>query len=186
MDKMIITIVSLIFGMIGLLLGILGLIATLIGVWFSYISFVNPIKRFKKYVKNSNDWERFHRIENLIDCFRHKKYPTFQLIIDYDLVIVKDFSEDWIGACPDKGSNASYHVQYKVNDMLFKTELFVLLDGGRNFVPVPRVEVNQDQPNSRQFYYDIEQIQIANIVGKYHFEDNIYDYAMNHKIECRV
>lgn len=44
---------------LGLAIGLLGLVATLAGTYFTYISFVNPIIRFKKYLKNRKDWEKF-------------------------------------------------------------------------------------------------------------------------------
>jgi hypothetical protein len=67
---------------LGFIIGIIGLIATLVGTYFTYISFVNPITRFKKYLKNSEDWERFQGIEDHLSFYRHKKYPSFQIVID--------------------------------------------------------------------------------------------------------
>jgi len=38
--------------------------------------------------------------------------------------------------------------------------------------------MSKTKRDKREFYYDERQIQLANIVGKYHFEDkNIYDFA---------
>src|SRR3989338_2000134 len=68
---------------ISLLIGLLGLVATLVGTYFTYISFVNPIKRFKKYLKNPENWEKFQGIENHLSFYRHKKYPNFQIVIDW-------------------------------------------------------------------------------------------------------
>lgn len=167
---------------LGLILGILGLIATLVGTYLSWISFVNPMNRFKKYLKNQKVWEKFQGIENHLSFYRHKKYPNFQIVIDWDKELVENFYEEWMNDAlfPDKTNNASYYVRLEANGMLLEKELFVSLDGHRYFVPVPKIlSVKNDK---REFYYDKRQIQLANIVGLYHFENkNIYDFAK----ECK-
>ncbi len=166
---------------LGFVIGILGLVATLVGTYFTYISFINPIMRFKKYLKNSENWEKFQGIENHLSFYRHKKYPNFQIVIDWDKELVENFHEEWINdnLYPDKTNNASYYVRLEANAMLLDKELFVSLDGHRYFVPVPKVlRVENDK---REFYYDKQQIQIAKIVGKHHFEKDIYEFAK----ECK-
>ncbi|MCL4353608.1 hypothetical protein M1615_04055 [Patescibacteria group bacterium] len=171
-DKMI-TILSLI-------IGILGFVATLIGTYFTYISFVNPITRLKKYLRNPKDWEKFQGIEMHLSIFRHKKYPNFQIIIDWDKPVIKNYQEEWIEYYPDRKHNASYFVRLEANGMLLDKELFVSLDGSRYFVPAPRISVLETKNGERDFYYDAHQIQLANIIGKYYFEgESIYDFAKN-------
>lgn len=164
---------------LSLIIGMFGLIATLVGIYFTYISFVSPVHRFKKYLKNPNDWEKFQGTEAHLSIYRHKKYPSFQIIIDWDKELVENFHEEWINDSlyPDKTNNASYYVKLEANTVLLGKELFVSLDGHRYFVPVPRVRVQKD--GNRNFYYDSQQIQLANIVGEYHFEDDIYAFAKN-------
>src|SRR3989344_4645845 len=98
---------------ISLLIGLLGLVATLVGTYFTYISFVNPIKRFKKYLKNPENWEKFQGIENHLSFYRHKKYPNFQIVIDWDKELVENFHEERMNDAlyPDKTNNASYYVR---------------------------------------------------------------------------
>ncbi len=165
---------------ISLLIGLLGLVATLVGTYFTYISFVNPVKRFKKYLKNPENWEKFQGIEAHLSFYRHKKYPNFQIVIDWDKELVENFHEEWMNDVlyPDKTNNASYYVRLEVNAMLLEKELFVSLDGHRYFVPVPRVSVSNSETGERDVYFDTLQIQLANIVGIYHFGDKgIYDFA---------
>lgn len=167
---------------LSLIIGILGLITTLVGTYFTYISFINPITRFKKYLKNPENWEKFQGIDDHLSFYRHKKYPNFQIIIDWDKELVENFYEEWIndGLYPDKTNNASYYVRLEANAMLLEKELFVSLDGHRYFVPVPRITVSRN--GERDFYYDTLQIQLANIVGVYHFGDkNIYDFVKEQK-----
>ena len=55
------------------------------------------------------------------------------------------------------------------------------------FVPVPRVEMSKILKDEREFYYDERQVQLANIVGKYHFlEKNIYDFAKMQKKVIKI
>ena len=166
---------------LSLIIGILGLVATLVGTYFTYISFVNPITRFKKYLKNPENWEKIQGIEAHLSFYRHKKYPNFQIVIDWDKELVENFHEEWINYSlyPDKTNNASYYVRLEANAMSLEKELFVSLDGHRYFVPVPRVTVSEN--GERNFYYDTQQIQLANIVGKHHFEKNIYEFAKEQK-----
>ncbi|MFA6159824.1 MAG: hypothetical protein WC678_01910 [Parcubacteria group bacterium] len=166
---------------LGFIIGILGLVATLVGTYFTYISFVNPIIRFKKYLKNSENWEKFQGIESYLSFYRHKKYPNFQIVIDWDKELVENFHEEWINDSlyPDKANNASYYVRLEANSMLLDKELFVCLDGHRYFVPVPKVlRLKNDE---REFYYDKKQIQLAKIIGKHYFEKDIYEFAK----ECK-
>ena len=174
---------------ISLIIGILGLVATLVGTYFTYISFINPITRFKKYLKNPENWEKFQGIETHLSFYRHKKYPNFQIVIDWDKELVGNFHEEWIndGLYPDKTNNASYYVRLEANAMLLDKELFVSLDGHRYFVPVPRVSMSKTKTDERDFYYDTRQIQLANIVGEYHFGDkNIYDFAKQQKKQILI
>jgi hypothetical protein len=167
---------------LSLILGILGLVASLVGTYFTYISFVNPLYRLKKYLKKSNDWEKFIGIEDHLSIYRYKKYPNFQIVIDWDREIVDNFHEEWMNDSlyPDKTNNTSYCVRLEVNAMLLDKELFVSLDGHRYFVPVPKIANVKN--NKREFYYDKKQIQLANIIGHYHFGDkNIYDFIKNQR-----
>ncbi|HQM35124.1 MAG TPA: hypothetical protein PKU90_02540 [Candidatus Paceibacterota bacterium] len=166
---------------LGFVIGILGLVAALIGTYFTYISFINPITRFKKYLENPENWEKFQGIEDHLSFYRHKKYPNFQIVIDWDKELVENFQEEWINdsLSPDKTNNASYYVRLEANAMLLDKELFVSLNGHRYFVPVPKVlSVKNDK---REFYYDKQQIQLAKIIGRHHSEGNIYEFAK----ECK-
>jgi hypothetical protein len=163
---------------LSLIIGILGLIATICGTYFTYISFVNPIYRFKKYLKKSTDWEKFQGTDTHISIYRHKKYPTFQIIIDWDRPVVENYHEEWIRDYPDKEHNASYYVRLEANSMLLEKELFVSLDGDRGFIPSPR---RFSKNNELHYWYSMIQIQLANIIGRYSWEKDIYEFAAQQK-----
>lgn len=163
---------------LSLIIGILGLVATLVGIYLAYISFLNPINRFKKYLKNPKGWEKFQGTETRLSIYRHKKYPVFQIIIDWDKAVVENYQEGWIQDYPDKENNASYYVRLEANAMLLVKELFVLLDGGRIFVPSPR---RLCKNNELIYWYDTIQIQLANIIGEYYCEEDINEFASKQK-----
>jgi len=163
---------------LGFIIGILGLVATLVGTYFTYISFVNPITRFKKYLKNPKDWEKFQGTEMHLSIFRLKKYPNFQIVIDWDKPVVENYKEEWIRDYPDKEHNASYFVRLEANAMLLEKELFVSLDGGRIFIPSPRRTLKNDE---LVYWYDPIQIQLANIIGEYYLEKDINEFAKQQK-----
>src|SRR5690554_1866703 len=105
---------------LGLLIGVLGFVATLVGTYLTYISFLNPIKRFNKYIKSPESWEKFIGIESHLYYYRHKKYPSFQIVIDWNRSVVENFHEEWINDAlyPNKTNNASYYVQLVANAIL--------------------------------------------------------------------
>lgn len=158
------------------ILGIVGLIATILGSYLTYISFVNPLIRFRKFLNKPNNWEKFIGIEPSIYYYRYRKYPNFQIVIDWNNAVVEGFKEEWTDKAhfPDSDNNASYFVQLKANGMLLDKELFVSLDGHRYFVPVPRTMMFEEE---RIFYYDSRQIQLANIIGEYYRDNDILEFA---------
>jgi len=175
MEDKIMTILSFI-------IGILGLVATLVGAYFTYTSFVNPIHRFKRYLKNPDGWEKCPVIENHLTVFRHKKYPGYQIVVDWDKQVVENYQEEWIRDYPDREHNTSYFVRLEANGIFLMKELFISLDGGRAFVPSPRRELKN---NEFKYWYDTIQVQLANIIGEYSWEKNLEDFAtsQNKQIE---
>lgn len=163
---------------LGLAIGLLGLVATLVGTYFTYISFINPITRFKKYLKNPKGWKKFQGAEIHLSIFRHKKYPNFQIIIDWDKPVVENYQEEWIRDYSDREHNTSYFVRLEANAMLLEKELFVSLDGGRAFIPSPRRTLENEK---LVYWYDTMQIQLANIIGEYPWERDINEFAAEQK-----
>jgi hypothetical protein len=167
---------------ISLSIGLLGLIASLVGTYLAYISFINPLVRFKCYLRKPKSWEKVYK-DKPSDIYRHKKHPAFQLIVNWNNEIVDGFEDTWIRDYPDKRHNCSYFVILEANGTFLGKELFVSLDGSRAFVPVPSVTMNGEE---RVFFYDKLQIQIANIVGKYSWEKDIEEFASHQKIPIKI
>ncbi len=166
---------------LSLLIGLFGLIATLVGTYFTYISFVNPIIRFKKYLKKPKNWEYFQGVEQYLYFYRYKKYPNFQIVIDFSKEVVENFHEEWINDSlfPNKENNASYYIRLEAAGIVLSKELFVSLDGHNYFVPVPSIKIFQN--GQKEFYYSEQQTRLADIIGKYHFGEGIYEFAKKQK-----
>lgn len=159
------------------ILGITGSIASIFGLYFTYISFINPIRRFNCFLSKSDNWEKFIGVENNLSIYRHKRYPNFQIVVDWSESVAENFHEEWIHSYPDNEHNASYFVRLESNGMLLDKEPFVSLDGGRYFVPVPRIEMSKTEENKREFYYDKRQVQLANVIGEFYLQgDDIHAF----------
>lgn len=159
------------------ILGITGSIASIFGLYFTYISFINPLKRFNYFLSKSDNWEEFVGLKKNLSIYRHKKYPNFQIVVDWDEAVVENFHEEWMRTYPDPEHDVSYFVRLESNGTLLDKELFVSLDGDRYFVPVPKIEMSKMEENKREFYYDKRQIQLANTIGKFYLQgDDIYAF----------
>lgn len=175
-------------GLLNTFLGIVGLVFSLWAFYLAYISFANPIIRFNKYLKKTTGWEKFIGTEASIYFYRYKKYPSFQISIDWDRSVIENFYEEWMDTVfiADKDNNLSYFLKLEVNGMLLDKELFVSLDGHRYFVPVPKTMMFEDK---RVFYYNGRQIYLSKILGLFHFDnlgEDIYKFAEEHGISINM
>lgn len=154
---------------LSILLGILGLIATLIGSGLAYISFVNPMIRFKWYLKNNDKWKTiFPRVKGLSEYYQYSKHPEFTIEEVYDRPWERD--EPWMKNIlrPDPACHAS-QIALKVSGNIIHTENFLAMDGGRIFVPIPKVIYKKtDNEEDNIYYYDDIQVLLAGLIGKYH------------------
>lgn len=169
---------------LGLILGILGLLATCAGLYISYVSYINPMKRFTKYLSKPEGWERANKDAHLT-VFRYKKQPGFQITSNWNEVVTEGFTESWIRDYPDREHNSSYYVTLEANGVFLLKELFVTLDGGRGFVPVPKIKL-VGKNKKRHFYYNQLQIRLARIISSYPLEDSIEKFASTQKVEIEV
>lgn len=169
---------------ISLSIGILGLIATILGTCLAYISLVNPWVRFEWYLKNARSWEKI-TLDRHLTIYRHNKYPGFQIITDWDRPVVENFREGWMADFLDMEHNVSYSARIEANGTYIRDELFVSVDGGRGFVPVPRYRLDA---NSNKYYYDKIQVQLANIICEYPrgYGEDIKGFAASQKIPIQI
>ena len=98
----------------------------------------------------------------------------------------KNFSEPCIKGFPDPHRSSSW-VELKVSGATIEQVLFVSLDGGRYFVPMPeqRVTENEDGSIERNFFYDRSSLryQLGNVIGRFYIKDSLVQFAIWKGIE---
>lgn len=160
------------------ILGILGLVTGLVGMWFAYITYSNPMVRFRWYLQHKNNWKQiFPRAEGQNDYYHYMKHPEFCIEEVDDRKW--DREEPWITKTlrPDKNLH-SYQIALKVNGNIIHTENFIFMDGGRYYVPIPRVEyAGTNTESDNIYYYDKTQILLAGVLGKYHNDKNLEEFC---------
>lgn len=158
--------------------GIFGLLAGLVGMWFSYITYTSPMVRFRWYLKHKNNWKQvFPRAEGQSDYYQYLKHQEFTIEEVDDRRW--DHEEPWITKTlrPDKNLH-SYQVALKVNGNIIHTENFIFMDGGRYYVPIPRVEyAHTDNENDNIYYYESIQVLLADVLGKYHNDKSLEEFC---------
>ncbi len=175
---------------LSIILGILGLSASILSIWFAYITYVTPIKRFKWYLKNKSGWKNISsRSENRVEFLQYTKHPEFIIVetSDSDWHTV----EPWISgmARPDKNM-VSYQIELKANNQTVYTENFLSLDGMRIYVPIPHITPSdieqvgfESEEDPREFYYDDIQMLLGRVIGKFHGYAGVEDFAAKQKIK---
>jgi hypothetical protein len=84
----------------------------------------------------------------------------------------REFSEEWTRRFPDEMGSSAYPVVLKVQGVEIKQLTFVSCDGGRIFVPMPRLTGNEGQ---QAFTYDRESIEfkVGRIIGHFYIYETI-------------
>lgn len=80
---------------------------------------------------------------------------------------------------PDPACHAS-QIALKVNGNILHTETFLSMDGGRIFVPIPRVEfADTGKEDENVYYYDDIQVLLAGLLGQYHIYETLDKFCKN-------
>lgn len=94
---------------------------------------IPPIERVAKLLRNFDDWE-FPGDEREM---HHRIFPEF--VIRNGSIINDPFYEEWVENFPDKYAY-SYILEIRYFGTLIKSMGFVMCDGGRYKIPIPRIE----------------------------------------------
>lgn len=148
------------------LVGLLSLLLGFSGVALTFVTFFAPDLVLRVAINNSKGWREVPAAREETKLFRHKIFSGFTIEVDLTEPVADVFHEFWMEALhrPDQRA-ASYYVTLYFNGLPVERELFLLYDGSRNFIPVPRVNVMEQK---RYVSFSQRQKQIAKIVG--------YDY----------
>ena len=190
-----------------------------IGILFTVIEYISrvicfiktflmphPAFMFNMLLKKPEAWEESVGTSEGYPTYRHKKYPFFQIIVNFEKPIKERYHEEWLenGLFPrlknkNGTSNGLVRVNFYANGIPLGSEFFNVLDDHRWFVPQPRIEMLEPEEGEwmkrREFCYDTKQIRLAKIIGKIHptyaeFDGwDIYKFAEKHRIrisECNT
>ena len=175
---------------LGIILGVLGLIAGILSAILAYFTFVDPRKRLTIYLNDIAAWESLHTtLGGHDEVWRYAKHPEFAIEI-------KDDSRDWDAGAkepwmamplPDP-KKTMYMVHVTINGTVLYAEKFIALDGWRYFIPLPRIDPGglgdesrdddaTDVVDNRTFFYDDVQLKLSRIIGKFHNDKSIEEFA---------
>ncbi|MEX1995517.1 MAG: hypothetical protein WD887_01950 [Candidatus Saccharimonadales bacterium] len=171
---------------ISLVLGVLGLLVSAVALALAYVTFVNPRKRMDWYLRRPSGWEKVNL--NLLgghSIWRYKNHPEFVIEqTDEREPWSHGKTETWMKYPLPDPSKTTYMLHVKSGATVVYTELFITLDGGRYFVPLPRVKYNEKEKDN-EYYYTSLQVQIARIVGTYYRMKSIDEFIKHNEIKVR-
>lgn len=154
-----------------LLISFLGILLAFISITLTYITFFAPGLTARFALKMRNHWSEVTISKPGHKFLRHDIFSGFSIEIDFTDPIASNFFEPWLKALyrPDKRAS-SYYVTMSFNGLPILTELFVLYDGSRNFVPAPKIK-----EFSKKYYlhFDATQKSLARVVGYVHIEGSV-------------
>lgn len=163
---------------LGLILGIVGLIGTCL----TLLTYLNPMLRFRWYMRKPQNWETLAADVQDDGFYRHNRHPEF-IIERTDRSERWERPEPWMHEYPDPNKWASM-VHLKISGQLLAAERFISLDGGRYFVPVPKViYAKGGKEEDNIYYYSRLQQQICRIIGSYHRTQSIEAFMKEHGIK---
>jgi hypothetical protein len=163
----------------GLLLGILGLVGTIITV----LTYLNPMFRFRWYLRHPSKWETISaEVWGAGEFQRHVNHPEF--VIELSEQSKKwDRKEPWVGLHPDPNMSSNM-VQLKISGQILSAEEFISLDGRRYFVPVPKVIYKKGgKETDNVYYYTKLQRLVAGVVSVYNHDEGIDQFMSDHGIK---
>ena len=166
----------------GWIITILGFLATIIGSFLAIITYISPSLRLKFYIKRYKKWHEVY-IGRIQYQWQYKNHPEFIIELDDDCKNWES-KENWMNYYPDP-SKCTTLVFVKVNGQIIFTEDFILLDGGRYFVPLPKRKVMSEKEKDSKYWYTQLQVDLAHIMGRFYREKNIEEFMNNHHLEIK-
>ena len=93
----------------------------------------------------------------------------------------REFHEEWTKMYPDQGT-IRYPVYLKINNTIIKELIFISLDGGRIYVPMPDRKSENDKIS---FFWNINSLEmkVCKIIGHYYIYKDIYGVARRSRID---
>ena len=163
-------------------LGLLGLL----GVGLTALMYLNPKWRVLLYLRKPERWEEITLdLSSFHSIWRHKSHPEFTIErTEYQEDWSYGKTESWMKYPLPDPSKTTIILHLKVGGAIVYVEHLITLDGGRYFVPLPRVK-HHDKEKDNQYYYTNLQMQIARVVGTFYRMKGIDEFVKHNEIEVR-
>ncbi len=164
--------------------GLLGLALGIFSSYITYIAFVNPLHRFRKYLANPSKWEEISTdVNDEHSFYRYSKHPGFIIKRD-DAKNSRSWDniEPWMPHCPDL-NKSSIMVHLIVNGQVLLAEEFIFLDGARYFVPVPRRKMAKSADDGYIYWYTELQVKIAEVIGRHYRTSSVEEFMKSGRIK---
>lgn len=87
------------------------------------------------------------------------------------------FSEPWTKVYPDSNGSWKTNIYLSINGTQIKQFIFIQMDGGRIFVPLPKQKINK---NKQVIYYwerDSLEYKIGKIIGEFYIYNSLEGIA---------
>lgn len=136
---------------------------------------VNTLEYFQ-ILLDSSDWEKefiSHR-----EVWIAKENNKFQIQTGEK---GEDFHEPWIQVYPDQ-TTRRYPVYLKIDSSIIKELDFISLDGGRIFVPMPDIVIEE---NKTRYLWNLNslEVKVGNVIGSYYSYGSLESVARMSKID---
>ena len=168
---------------LSLTLGFLGLL----GVGLTALMYLNPKWRLLLYLRNPKKWEEITLdLSGFHSVWRHKGHPEFTIErTEHEQEWSYDKTESWMKYPLPDPSKTTVVLHLKVGGAIVYVENFITLDGGRYFVPLPRVKYHKNEKDN-EYYYTKLQVQIARVIGTFYRMKDIDEFVEHNEIEVRT
>ena len=163
-----------------LVLSVVSLIITIFSGWLTYITYINPILRFQRYLSTPEDWLPMRGLPTGTHSFRNRKWSNYSVSYSENDDVCSSFYEEWCDEIPvfDTKHNWTTYVKIENGSTVLDAELFVSLDGNRYFIPVPSYELIN---GVRNYYFSEQQRLLFLVVGRNYHEEKVDEFLLRLK-----
>ena len=144
----------------------------------SAIESASSFNSFEKMLRSSNWRNEYINNNKVWVC---EKNNTFQIHMGDDH---RDFKETWTSVFPDQNTSM-FHINLTVNGIIIKSLPFISADGDKYTLPLPELEVFENNPN---FYWSPNsvEVKIAEIINNFNTYTSIKEVANFTKINLHL
>lgn len=167
---------------VGIIIGLVGLIT----IPLSFLTYISPKHRVNRYLRSPAKWKEVSLDLDGDDyLWQYVPHPEFEIRTlndshEWDYGV----TERWMRYPLPDPTKRTYMVHVKAGDVVVYAERFISLDGGRYFVPLPRVKYH-DEKEDNEYYYEPLQLRISRVIGRYYRMSSVEEFIRLNEIEVR-